>query len=35
MYSILNCNIYNFDEIGFIIGVAAMSKVVISSDTVG
>jgi hypothetical protein len=34
-YRILDCNTYNFNETGFMIGVAATSKVVISSDTVG
>jgi len=34
-YGILNEDTYNFDETGFMIGVAATSKVVTSSDTVG
>jgi hypothetical protein len=35
VYSILNTDIYNFDETGFIIGVASTSKVVISADKIG
>ena len=35
MYSILDDDVYNFDETGFIIGVAATSKVVTSLDTTG
>jgi hypothetical protein len=34
-YGILNTDIYNFDETGFMMGIAATSKVVTSSDTVG
>lgn len=34
-YRILDTDTYNFDKTGFMIGVAAMSKVVTSSDTVG
>jgi hypothetical protein len=34
-YGILDTDIYNFDETGFIMGVAATSKVVTSSDTIG
>jgi hypothetical protein len=34
-YGILDCDTYNFDETGFMMGVAATSKVVTSSDTVG
>ena len=34
-YGILDKDIYNFDETGFMMGVAATSKVVTSSDTVG
>ena len=34
-YGILDEDSYNFNETGFIMGVAATSKVVISSDTVG
>jgi hypothetical protein len=35
LYSILDEDIYNFDETGFQMGVIATSKVVTSSDTVG
>jgi hypothetical protein len=34
-YGILDDDIYNFDEIGFMMGVVATSKVVTSSDTIG
>ena len=34
-YGILDTDTYNFDETGFMMGVAATSKVVTSSDTVG
>jgi hypothetical protein len=34
-YGILDDDVYNFDETGFMMGVAATSKVVTSSDTVG
>ena len=34
-YRILDTDTYNFDETGFMMGVAATSKVVTSSDTVG
>jgi hypothetical protein len=34
-YGMLDCDTYNFDETGFMTGVAATSKVVTSSDTVG
>jgi hypothetical protein len=34
-YGIHDTDIYNFDETGFMMGVAATSKVVTSSDTVG
>jgi hypothetical protein len=34
-YGILDKDTYNFDETGFMMGVAATSKVVTSSDTVG
>jgi hypothetical protein len=34
-YGILDCDTYNFDETGFMMGVAATSKVVTSSDTIG
>ena len=34
-YGILDDDIYNFDETGFIMGVAATLKVVTSSDTIG
>ena len=34
-HGILDDDVYNFDETGFIMGVAATSKVVTSSDTVG
>jgi hypothetical protein len=34
-YGILDNDVYNFDETGFMMGVAATSKVVTSSDTVG
>jgi hypothetical protein len=34
-YGILDYDVYNFDETGFMMGVAATSKVVTSSDTVG
>jgi hypothetical protein len=34
-YRILDEDLYNFDETGFMMGVAATSKVVTSSDTVG
>jgi len=34
-YRILDTDTYNFDETSFMIGVAATSKVVTSSDTVG
>jgi hypothetical protein len=34
-YGILDDDVYNFDETGFMEGVAAMSKVVTSSDTIG
>jgi len=35
LYGILNEDTYNFDETGFMIGVAATSKVVTSLDTIG
>ena len=35
MYSILNKDSYNFNKTGFIIGVAIILKVVISSKIVG
>lgn len=35
MYGILDEDTYNFDETGFMMGVAATSKVVTSSDTIG
>jgi hypothetical protein len=35
VYRILDKDLYNFDKTGFIIGVAATSKVVTSSDTIG
>ena len=34
-YGIVDDDVYNFDETGFMMGVAATSKVVTSSDTVG
>ena len=34
-YGILEQDVYNFDETGFMMGVAATSKVVTSADTVG
>jgi hypothetical protein len=34
-YGILDADIYNFDETGFMMGIAATSKVVTSSDAVG
>ena len=34
-YGILDNDVYNFDKTGFMMGVAATSKVVTSSDTVG
>ena len=34
-YGILNEDTYNFDKTGFMMGVAATSKVITSSDTVG
>jgi hypothetical protein len=34
-YSVLDDDVYNFDETGFMMGVAATSKVVTSSDTTG
>jgi len=34
-YGILDLDTYNFDETGFMMGVAATSKVVTSSDTIG
>jgi hypothetical protein len=34
-YGILDTDIYNFDETGFMMGVASTSRVVTSSDTVG
>jgi hypothetical protein len=34
-YGILDDDVYNFDETGFMMGVASMSKVVTSTDTVG
>ena len=34
-YSIFNKNTYNFNEIGFMMGVIVILKVVISSDIVG
>jgi hypothetical protein len=34
-YGILKEDIYNFDETGFMMGVASTSKVVTSSDTIG
>jgi hypothetical protein len=34
-YGILNQDVYNFDETGFMMGVASTSKVVTSSDTIG
>ena len=35
LYGILNEDIYNFDETGFMMGIAATLKVVTSSDTIG
>jgi hypothetical protein len=35
LYGILDDDSYNFDEIGFIMGIIATSKVVTSSDTIG
>ena len=34
MYSILNKNIYNFDETSFQMGIAATSKVIINFDII-
>ena len=34
-YGIQDVDIYNFDETGFMIGIAATSKVVTSLDTIG
>jgi hypothetical protein len=34
-WGIANEDIYNFDETGFMMGVAATSKVVTSADTIG
>ncbi|ENI06493.1 hypothetical protein COCC4DRAFT_133994, partial [Bipolaris maydis ATCC 48331] len=34
-YGVLDQDIYNFDETGFAMGVAATSKVVTSADRVG
>jgi len=34
MYSVLNKDSYNFNKTGFIMGVARISKVIISSNTI-